>query len=48
MEHGRGPNLGIAEAHLRGATFDSEENYPIKKLFTGGLRMVCVSSPEVT
>src|SRR5690242_6613716 len=27
--------------HLGGATLDNEENYLIKKLFTGGLGMVC-------
>ena len=31
-------------AHLGGATLDNEENYLIKKLFTGGLGMVCVSN----
>jgi formate dehydrogenase major subunit len=31
-------------AHLGGATLDDEENYLIKKLFTGGLGMVCVSN----
>jgi formate dehydrogenase major subunit len=31
-------------AHLGGATLDDEENYVIKKLFTGGLGMVCVSN----
>ena len=29
---------------LGGATLDNEENYLIKKLFTGGLGMVCVSN----
>jgi formate dehydrogenase major subunit len=33
-----------AIAHLGGATLDNEENYLIKKLFTGGLGMVCVSN----
>jgi formate dehydrogenase major subunit len=33
-----------AMAHLGGATLDNEENYLIKKLFTAGLRMVCVSN----
>ncbi len=33
-----------AIAHLGGATLDNEENYMIKKLFTGGLGMVCVSN----
>lgn len=31
-------------AHLGGATLDIEENYLIKKLFTGGLEMVCLSN----
>jgi formate dehydrogenase major subunit len=31
-------------AHLGGATLDNEENYLIKKFFTGGLGMVCVSN----
>jgi formate dehydrogenase major subunit len=31
-------------AHLGGATLDIEENYLIKKLFTGGLGMVCISN----
>lgn len=31
-------------AHLGGATLDNEENYLIKKLFTGGLGLVCVSN----
>lgn len=33
-----------AIAHLGGATLDNEENYMIKKLFTAGLGMVCVSN----
>ena len=33
-----------AVAHLGGATLDNEENYLIKKLFTGGLGMVCISN----
>jgi formate dehydrogenase major subunit len=33
-----------AIAHLGGATLDIEENYLIKKLFTGGLGIVCVSN----
>jgi formate dehydrogenase major subunit len=33
-----------AIAHLGGATLDNEENYLIKKLFTGGLGMVAVSN----
>jgi len=31
-------------AHLGGATLDDEENYMIKKLFTAGLGMVCISN----
>jgi formate dehydrogenase major subunit len=31
-------------AHLGGATLDNEENYLIKKLFSAGLGMVCVSN----
>ena len=34
------PNI----AHLGGATLDNEENYLIKKLFTGGLGIVSVSN----
>jgi formate dehydrogenase major subunit len=37
-------NHTTAIAHLGGATLDNEENYLIKKLFTGGLGMVCVSN----
>jgi formate dehydrogenase major subunit len=33
-----------AVAHLGGATLDNEENYLIKKLFTAGLGMVCLSN----
>lgn len=33
-----------AMAHLGGATLDIEENYLIKKLFTIGLGMVCISN----
>jgi formate dehydrogenase major subunit len=33
-----------ALAHLGGATLDNEENYLIKKLFTAGLGMVCLSN----
>ena len=32
-------------AHLGGATLDNEENYLIKKLFTGGLGMVAHQQP---
>jgi formate dehydrogenase major subunit len=31
-------------AHLGGATLDIEENYLIKKLFTAGLGLVCLSN----
>jgi formate dehydrogenase major subunit len=37
-------NHMTAICHLGGATLDNEENYLIKKLFTGGLGMVCVSN----
>ncbi len=37
-------NHTTAIAHLGGATLDNEENYLIKKLFTGGLGMVAVSN----
>lgn len=40
-EHGNN-TLGIC--HLGGATLDNEENYLIKKLFTAGLGIVCVSN----
>jgi formate dehydrogenase major subunit len=33
-----------AVAHIGGATLDNEENYLIKKLFTAGLGMVCLSN----
>jgi formate dehydrogenase major subunit len=33
-----------AIGHLGGATLDNEENYLIKKLFSGGLGMVCISN----
>jgi formate dehydrogenase major subunit len=33
-----------AIGHLGGATLDNEENYLIKKLFAGGLGMVCISN----
>ena len=39
-EHGHTTGL----AHLGGATLDVEENYLIKKLFTAGLGMVCLSN----
>lgn len=34
----------LAIAHLGGATLDVEENYMIRKLFTGGLGMNCISN----
>jgi len=34
----------LAVGHLGGATLDNEENYLIKKLFTAGLGMVCISN----
>ena len=37
-------NHTTAITHLGGATLDNEENYVIKKLFTGGLGMVAVSN----
>ena len=43
-----GVDLPLAQcasiAHLGGATLDNEENYLIKKLFTGGLGMVALSN----
>jgi len=33
-----------AMGHLGGATLDNEENYLIKKLFSAGLGMVCISN----
>ena len=43
-EQGRLLRRTLAFAHLGGATLDNEENYLIKKLFTGGLGMVCISN----
>jgi formate dehydrogenase major subunit len=43
-EHGCYVNHTTAITHLGGATLDNEENYLIKKLFTGGLGMVAVSN----
>jgi formate dehydrogenase major subunit len=34
----------LGMAHMGGATLDNEENYLIKKLFTGGLGMVCLTN----
>jgi formate dehydrogenase major subunit len=44
QEDGSTINHTTAICHLGGATLDNEENYLIKKLFTGGLGMVCVSN----
>lgn len=44
MKDGRSVMSTTAIAHLGGATLDNEENYLIKKLFTAGLGMVCVSN----
>jgi formate dehydrogenase major subunit len=41
---GRALMRSTAVAHLGGATLDDEENYLIKKLFTGGLGLVCISN----
>ncbi len=41
---GRPVNHTTSIAHLGGATLDNEENYLIKKLFSAGLGMVCVSN----
>jgi formate dehydrogenase major subunit len=41
---GRNINHTTAIAHIGGATLDNEENYLIKKLFTAGLGMVCLSN----
>lgn len=43
-EDGAYVNHTAAITHLGGATLDNEENYLIKKLFTGGLGMVAVSN----
>ena len=47
VEHlpdGRRVNHCVGVASLGGATLDNEENYLIKKLFTGGLGMVSVEN----
>jgi formate dehydrogenase major subunit len=44
MRDGQSLMQTTAIAHLGGATLDNEENYLLKKLFTGGLGMVCVSN----
>ena len=43
-EAGRPLNRTLGIAHLGGATLDNEENYLIKKLFTGGLGIVAVEN----
>jgi formate dehydrogenase major subunit len=43
-ENGETVNHTLAIAHLGGATLDIEENYLIRKLFTGGLGMNCISN----
>lgn len=43
-EQGITVNRTTAIGHLGGATLDNEENYLIKKLFTGGLGMVAVEN----
>ena len=44
MRDGQNLMQTTAIGHLGGATLDNEENYLIKKLFTAGLGMVCVSN----
>lgn len=44
QKDGHAANHTEGIAHLGGATLDNEENYLIKKLFTAGLGMVCVSN----
>ena len=41
---GRALMRTTAVAHIGGATLDDEENYLLKKLFTAGLGMVCISN----
>ncbi len=43
-KHGMPVNYTPAIGHLGGATLDNEENYLIKKLFTGGLGIVAVEN----
>ena len=43
-EKGATLNHTTAICHLGGATLDNEENYLIRKLFTLGLGMVCISN----
>jgi len=42
--HGASLMQTKAIGHLGGATLDNEENYLIKKLFSAGLGMVCISN----
>ena len=44
VPHGATINHTSAICHLGGATLDNEENYLIRKLFTLGLGMVCISN----
>ena len=43
-DQGHTVNHTTAICHLGGATLDNEENYLIRKLFTLGLGMVCISN----
>jgi formate dehydrogenase major subunit len=43
-QDGESVNHTLGLAHLGGATLDVEENYLIRKLFTGGLGMSCISN----
>jgi formate dehydrogenase major subunit len=43
-DNGMTVNRTVAIGHLGGATLDNEENYLIKKLFTGGLGIVAVEN----
>ena len=43
-QNGRTINHTTGICHLGGATLDIEENYLIRKLFTLGLGMVCISN----
>jgi formate dehydrogenase major subunit len=43
-DHGEVLMQNKTVAHLGGATLDNEENYLIRKLFTVGLGMVCISN----
>src|SRR3954453_14940022 len=44
QQNGATINHTTAICHLGGATLDNEENYLIRKLFTLGLGMVCISN----